>query len=63
MTLQEIPSGELERLHREGIEKIIQEYLESHLSIRVEPDTFVDGRNTIFILLNGVEIDYDYIYS
>jgi hypothetical protein len=49
-------------INKKFIEKIIQEYLEANLSIRVEPDAFVDGRNTIFILLNDVEIDYDYIY-
>lgn len=50
-------------INREFLESVIQEYLEANLSIRVEPDAFIDGRNTIFILLNGKEIDYDYIYS
>jgi hypothetical protein len=51
-----------DKLVREGIEKIIQEYLEANLAIRVEPDAYMDGRSTVFILLGGKEIDYDYIY-
>jgi hypothetical protein len=46
---------------KENIEKIIQEYLKDKLSIKTEPDIYVDNRYKVSILLNGEEIDYDYI--
>jgi hypothetical protein len=44
-----------------GIERIIKKYLETNLSIRTEKDIYIDNRYNISILLDGKEIDCDYI--